>query len=100
MPAQAIEDFVVERGRGALVDGTLAADVTQAVKERLAGQRAALVAERQELPGKIATLSSEGQRVVELAGNLTGAGRRLLHTKLPHCHRRGRWWCKRPRCRV
>jgi DNA invertase Pin-like site-specific DNA recombinase len=82
LPAHAIEEFVVERVRAALADGRLAADVTQAVKERLAGQRAALVAERQELPGKIATLSSEGQRVVELAGNLSGAGRRLLDTKL------------------
>jgi hypothetical protein len=39
--AGAIEDFVAERVRGALADG-LAADVTQAVKERLAGQRLAL----------------------------------------------------------
>jgi hypothetical protein len=37
--AGAIEDFVVERVRAALADGRLAADVTQAVKERLAGQR-------------------------------------------------------------
>jgi DNA invertase Pin-like site-specific DNA recombinase len=82
LPARAIEEFVVERVRAALADGRLAADVTQAVKERLAGQRAGLVAERKELPGKIAALSSDGQRVVELAGNLTGAGRRLLDTKL------------------
>jgi DNA invertase Pin-like site-specific DNA recombinase len=65
LPARAIEEFVVERVRAALADGRLAADVTQAVKERLAGQRAGLVAERNEL-----------------AGNLTGAGRRLLDTKL------------------
>ena len=82
LPAQAIEEFVVERVRAALADGTLAADVTQAVKERLAGQRAALLAERQELPAQIAVLSSEGKRVVDLASNVTGTGRRLLDTKL------------------
>jgi hypothetical protein len=82
LPAQAIEEFVVARVRDALADGTLAADVTQAVKERLAGQRAALVAERQELPAQIAVLSSEGKRVVDLASNVTGTGRRLLDTKL------------------
>ena len=82
LPAQAIEDFVVERVRDALADGTLAADVTRAVKERLADQRAALVAERQELPVQIAALSSEGKRVVDSASNVTGTGRRLLDTKL------------------
>ena len=82
LPARAIEEFVVERVRNALADGRLAGDVTQTVKERLAGQRAALLAERKELPAKIATLSSEGKRVVESAGHVTGTGRRLLDTKL------------------
>ena len=36
LPARAIEDFVVARVRDALADGTLAADVTRAVKDRLA----------------------------------------------------------------
>jgi DNA invertase Pin-like site-specific DNA recombinase len=82
LPAQAIEDFVVERVRDALADGTLAEDVTQAVKERLAGQRAALLAERQELPTQIAALSSEGKRLVESLSSVTGTGRRLFDTKL------------------
>jgi hypothetical protein len=82
LPAQAIEEFVAARVRAALADGTLAADVTQAVQDRLAGQRAALVAERQKLPAQIAVLSSEGKRVVDLASNVTGTGRRLLDTKL------------------
>ncbi|MGA7741959.1 MAG: hypothetical protein WBP56_26670, partial [Polyangia bacterium] len=41
------------RVRDVLAAGTLAADVTQTVKERLASQRASLVVERQELPCKI-----------------------------------------------
>jgi hypothetical protein len=52
------------------------------VKERLAGQRAALLAERQELPAQIATLSSEGKRLVESLSSVTGTGRRLFDTKL------------------
>ena len=82
LPAQAIEDFVVERVREALADGTLAADVTQAVRKRLASQRAALVADRQELPCKIAALASEGKRLVEAVSNVNGAGQRLLDAKL------------------
>ncbi|MGB7814712.1 MAG: hypothetical protein WBP56_26675, partial [Polyangia bacterium] len=53
------------RVRDVLAAGTLAADVTQTVKERLASQRASLVVERQELPCKISALSSEGRRLVE-----------------------------------
>jgi DNA invertase Pin-like site-specific DNA recombinase len=82
LPARAIEDFVVERVRNALADGHLAADVSQAVKERLAAQRSGLLAERKELPAKIAILSSEGKRVVESASHVTGTGRRLLDGKL------------------
>ena len=82
LPAQAIEDFVVERVRDALADGTLAADVAQAVREHLADQRASLVAERRELPSKIAALSSEGKRLVESVSSVTGAGQRLLDAKL------------------
>jgi DNA invertase Pin-like site-specific DNA recombinase len=82
LPARAIEDFVVARVRDALADGTLAADVTRAVKDRLADQRASLVTERRELPSKIAALSSEGKRLVEAVSNVKGAGQRLLDAKL------------------
>jgi site-specific DNA recombinase len=82
LPARAIEEFVVERVRNALADGRLAAEVSQAVKERLAAQRSGLLAERKELPSKIAILSSEGKRVVESASHVTGSGRRLLDGKL------------------
>jgi hypothetical protein len=82
LPAQAIEDFVVERVRDALADGKLAADVTQTVKERLTGERTALLAERHDLPSKIAALSSEGKRLVESVSNVNGAGQRLLDAKL------------------
>jgi len=74
LPAQAIEDFVVARIREALADGTLAAQVTLEVQERLAGQRASLMAERRELP--------EGNRMVETMSNVKGAGQRLLDVKL------------------
>ena len=82
LPARAIEAFVVERVRDALADGRLAADVTETVRERLAGQRAALLVERHDLPSKIATLSSEGKRLVDSVSNVNGAGQRLLDAKL------------------
>ena len=82
LPAQAIEDFVVARVRDALANGTLVADVTGAVKERLGEQRASLVDERHKLPSKIAVLSSEGKRLVESVTNVKGAGQRLLDAKL------------------
>ena len=53
------------------------------VKERLAGQRSALLAERHDLPSKISTvLSGEGKRLVESLSNVNGAGQRLLDEKL------------------
>jgi hypothetical protein len=82
LPAQAIEDFVVARVRDALADGSLAADVELAVKERLAGERAALVSERQEMPAQIAAMFSEGKPLVESLSSITGTGRRLFDTKL------------------
>jgi hypothetical protein len=82
LPARAIEDFVVERVRDALADGKLAADVTRTVKERLAGERTSLLAERHDLPSKIAALSSEGKRLVESVSVVNGAGQRLLDAKL------------------
>jgi hypothetical protein len=81
LPANAIEDFVVARVRDSLADGKLAADVTQAARERLAGQRAALLSERHDLPAKIATLSTEGKRLVESVSNVNGTGQRLLDAK-------------------
>jgi DNA invertase Pin-like site-specific DNA recombinase len=82
LPAKAIEDFVVERVRDALADGRLATDVTQAAKERLTSQRAALLAERRALPSQIAALSAEGKRLVDSVSNINGAGQRLLDAKL------------------
>jgi site-specific DNA recombinase len=82
LPALAIEEFIAERIREALVNGNLAADVTRAVKERLANQRAALAAIQREIPTQIATISTEGKRLVDSLSNIHGAGRRLLDTKL------------------
>lgn len=73
---------MVARVRDSLADGTLAVDVTGAVRGRLADQRASLVDERHKLPSKIASLSGEGKRLVESVTNVKGAGQRLLDAKL------------------
>jgi DNA invertase Pin-like site-specific DNA recombinase/predicted nucleic acid-binding Zn-ribbon protein len=82
LPAAAIEDFVIQRIQEELADGEIAAEVTRAVRERVAKQRTALQFERQGLPSKIAMVSTEGKRLVESASRITGTGRRLLDAKL------------------
>ena len=82
LPAEAIEDYVLERLRESTTDGTLAADVAAGVKERAAARRKDILTERQRLPGEIATLSDEGKRLVETIASVNGAARRLLDERL------------------
>ena len=66
LPADAIEDYVVERLRAeATADGTLAAGVAAGVEERVAARRKGIVTERQKLPPEIASLSAEARRTVD-----------------------------------
>ncbi|MGC4116788.1 MAG: recombinase zinc beta ribbon domain-containing protein [Myxococcales bacterium] len=82
LPAPAIEDFVIQRVREALADGTIAADVAKAASERIEHMRKALLKEREALPAQIAAMATGGKRLVETASNMTGVGRRLLDSKL------------------
>ncbi|MBM4321549.1 MAG: hypothetical protein FJ125_16805, partial [Deltaproteobacteria bacterium] len=82
LPAQAIEDFVVQRIREATADGSLAQDVTRRVTERLAEQRKVLQTERQALPPAIAKLSAEGRRLAEALRQADGPAHRLVEEQL------------------
>jgi DNA invertase Pin-like site-specific DNA recombinase len=84
LPAEAIEQYVVERVRDATATGQLAADVAARLAERLAAERGELLAERQALPGAIARLSAEGRKLAESAGSSEGAARRLVEERLRH----------------
>jgi site-specific DNA recombinase len=82
LPAQAIENYVVERLREATADGTLAADVTAAVRARVAARRKDLVSERQKLPKQIAALSAEAKQALDALGAVTGTARRLVEGRV------------------
>jgi site-specific DNA recombinase len=82
MPAQAIEDFVVNALREAVARSGLATELTAAVRERVAARRDALGIERKELPRLSAGLSGELQRGAASLENLTGPARRAIETQL------------------
>jgi len=82
LPAGAIEAYVVDRMREATMDGTLAAEVTQAVRARVAARRADLTTERRKLPMQIADLAAEIRRTLETAADLAGPALRLVEARL------------------
>jgi hypothetical protein len=82
LPADAIEDYVVERLREATADGTLAAEVAAGVEERVAARRKGILTERQKLPPEIASLSAEARRTVETMAGMTGTARQLVDERL------------------
>jgi hypothetical protein len=71
LPADAIEDYVIDRLREAVTEGNLVQELTAAVKEQVAARRKDLVTDRKGLPGEIATLTSERKRLVETMADLT-----------------------------
>ena len=82
LPATAIEAYVIERLREATADGTLAAEVTVAVRARVAARRKDLVTERRKLPPQIAAVSADMRTAVDALAGLTGAARRLVEARL------------------
>jgi hypothetical protein len=82
LPADAIEEFVVERLRDAMADGSLARDVRKKLTAKVKGQRKAIETERQALPGAIAKLSAEGRNLVETIGQTKGTAHRLLEERI------------------
>lgn len=82
LPADAIEEFVVERIRESTIDGSLTVGVAGELKELFEGRRGALQTERQGLPAQIASLSAEGRKLVETLGTVNGTARRLLEERI------------------
>jgi site-specific DNA recombinase len=82
MTAGAIESYVIERLRDAVVGGDLAAEVTAAVEQRVTDVRKNLQVERKMLPGQIASLSAELQRDTDSLQHLTGTARRPIEARL------------------
>ena len=82
LPADAIEDFVIDRIREATAEGTLVADVSTALSGLFDKRRADLETERRGLPVKVASLSSEGRKLVETLGGVNGTARRLLEDRI------------------
>jgi hypothetical protein len=82
LPAQAIEDYVVQQIRTVTSDGDLARDVATSVTERVAARRNALSVEKRKLPPEIASLAAEGKRLAALIGSSDGRARALLEQRL------------------
>ncbi len=82
LPAEAIEDYVVEQIRAVTADGGLARDVATIVTERVAARRTALSIEKRKLPPEIASLAAEGKRLAEMIGSSEGRARTLLEQRL------------------
>ena len=82
LPADAIEDFVIDRIREATADGDLTADVSTELRALFDKRREALKTERRDLPRAIASLASEGRKLVETLASLNGTARRLLEDRI------------------
>jgi DNA invertase Pin-like site-specific DNA recombinase len=82
LPAGEIESYVLERLKEATADGSLAEDVAEQVKSRVAQRRKDLLVERKKLPKEVASLSAEAQRTVDSMSGLTGTARQLVETRL------------------
>lgn len=78
LPADAIEDFVVQRIRQATMEGSFAKDIAEELKGIFQERRDALQTERKGLPTEIARLSAEGRKLVESLGTTKGTAHRLL----------------------
>jgi len=82
LPADAIEEFIIDRLREATADGKLARDVRNSLLGRVEERRELIVVERSRLPEKIASLSTEGTRLVETLGQARGTAHRLLQERV------------------
>ncbi len=82
LPADAIEAHVIARLREATRGSALAAEVTERVRQQVAGRKRDLQIERRKLPEEIAALSSEGKRLVETIAEIPDTARRLVEERL------------------
>lgn len=84
IPAKAIENFVIERLRGALGNAKLVADVVGAMRDRVAKTAAVNTTEKRLLVEKIADVSSRVRNLALQAeeGSARAHGRTVLHERL------------------
>lgn len=81
LPAQAIEEYVVERLREAAVTTSLAEAVTASVKARVEARRTDLLIERRDLPAKIAKLTSDGRHVADTIRDVNAPGKKFVEER-------------------
>lgn len=82
LPAEAIEHYVVAQLRAAIDTGSLVAEVTAAVQERVAERRANLGVERAQLPKQVAALTDESRTLIETLDTVTGPAHSLVEERL------------------
>ena len=82
LPAEAIENFVVDRIREVTTDGTLARDVTTDLNLRIERERRKLEAEKKDLPRIIDRLTREWKRLNARASRVGARSRKLMNEQL------------------
>lgn len=82
LPADAIEEFVVQQIRTGLVNRNLAADITAVVRARVQVRKAAMETVRRDLPRKIGQFSADGRRISVALLDAAPEARRFLDEEL------------------
>ena len=82
LPAEAIEEFVVDKLREEVGRGDLAVEVYDALQERIKRRIEELANVRHRLPREIANLADEGKRLVSGLKGAGGPGDRLLEARI------------------
>jgi site-specific DNA recombinase len=81
LPAQAIEEYVVERLRDAAVTTSLAEAVTASVEARVEARRKDLLIERRDLPAKIAKLTGDGRHLADSLRDVSVPGKKFVEER-------------------
>lgn len=81
LPAQAIEEYVVERLREAAVTTSLADAVTASVKARVEARRKGLLIERRDLPAKVAKLTGDGRHLADTLRDVSAPGKKFVEDR-------------------
>jgi DNA invertase Pin-like site-specific DNA recombinase len=82
LPAQAVEQFVVERLHALAADTEHTADLRDRMQARFAAERHALVAQRAALPPRIGKLSADAQALATTVARVSGRAQKVAEERL------------------
>jgi site-specific DNA recombinase len=82
IPAEAIEEFVVDRIRETSIGGVMGKQVREALEKQIERRRAHLEEERKSIPRRIANLADDGAKLSEKITGIAEPGARLLEERI------------------